>query len=364
MGLGSFINWLQAVIARRTLRGGPFIQYFGFAPIWAGDFIFGFLNKFDIATSSASSRIDRIVLQARSKSEQCAVPNEQKLAIVTGANSGIGYETAKAIGRAGYYTILACRNPEAGMEAVERLERQTGLTDRFKFMELDLASIESVDKFVHDIKAREGPVDLLVNNAGLMGCPFSKTKDGVELQFGTNHVGHFVLTTGLLEKLKQAKDGARIVVLSSIAAFLQSDIDYERVELKPRYHEWKSYGISKLANLLFATALARKLEGTGVMVNAAHPGTVATGLMRFVCVSSVFTMLQNIVLDSPQVGSLTSIYLALSPEVESVTGKMYARGIEREMHPSGNDIAKQDNLWEYTENLVASIRKTKKQFYC
>ncbi|KAJ2081048.1 hypothetical protein H4R24_002619 [Coemansia sp. RSA 988] len=360
MGLGSFINWFQAVIARRTLRGGPYTQYYGFIPIWAGDFIFGFLNKFDVTIPLASTRIDRIVLQARSKSEQCTVPNEQKLAIVTGANSGIGYETAKAVGRAGYYTILACRNPETGKEAVERLERQTGLTDRFKFMELDLASIESVDKFVHDVKAREGPVDLLVNNAGLMGCPFSTTKDGVELQFGTNHVGHFALTTGLLDKLKQAKDGARVVVLASIAAFLQSDIDYERVSLKSRYNEWMSYGNSKLANLLFATTLARRLEGTGVTVNAAHPGTVATGLMRFVGVNSLFTMLQNIVLDSPQVGSLTSIHLALSPTVGSVTGKLYARGIEREMHLSGYDVAKQDKLWEFTEELVANIRIAKK----
>ncbi|KAJ2609571.1 hypothetical protein H4S08_003992 [Coemansia sp. RSA 1365] len=358
MGLGSFINWLQAVIAKRTLSSGPFIQYWGFVPVWAGDFIFGLLNKFDVGIPSASSRIDRIVLEARNKSENI-IANEEKLAIVTGANSGIGYETAKAIGRAGYYTILACRNPKTGKEAVELLKRQTGLMDRFKFMELDLASIESVDKFVCDIKAREGSVDLLVNNAGLMGCPLTKTKDGIELQFGTNHLGHYVLTIGLLDKLKQAKDGARIVVLSSIAAFLQSDIDYERVELKTKYNEWKSYGISKLANLLFATALARKLEGTRITVNAVHPGTVATGLMRFVGINSLFTMIQNIILDSTQVGSLTSIYLALSPDAESVTGKLYARGIEREMHPSGNNIAKQDELWEFTENLVAEIRKTK-----
>ncbi|KAJ2773649.1 hypothetical protein IWQ57_001202, partial [Coemansia nantahalensis] len=226
MGLASLINWYQARLGRFTLGSGALVQYCGFIPIWMGDFAFGVLNKFDVSTPSAASRIDRIILQSREQATASGVPNEGKLAIVTGANSGIGFETAKAIGRAGYTTILACRNVQLGTEAVELLERQTGLVGRFKFMQLDLASLDSVDRFVSAVRAREGPIDLLVNNAGVMACPQSKTADGIELQFGTNHVGHFVLTMGLLDQLKQAQGGARIVVVSSLAALLQRKIDY------------------------------------------------------------------------------------------------------------------------------------------
>ncbi|KAJ2784523.1 hypothetical protein H4R18_001063 [Coemansia javaensis] len=357
MSLAATVNWYQAALARRTLCGSRFVQFFGFVPVWMGDFVFGFFNKFDVTVPSSASRIDRLVLESRRHAEESGAPNEGKLAIVTGANSGIGFETAKAIGRAGYTTILACRNPVLGEEAVARLERQTGLTGRFKFMQLDLASIESVDKFVAAICAREGPVDLLVNNAGVMMCPYALTADGIEMQFGTNHVGHFVLTMGLLDKLKQAPGGARIVVVSSIAASLQRKIDYAMIEKKQCYSRVENYGMVKLANVLFTTALARRLQGTGVTVNALHPGTVATNLMRHVGGSTwLLGMGQKIVLDNVVTGSLTSVYLALSPDVASESGHFYARAMRRDMHPEGYSIEAQDELWDYTENLVASIR--------
>ncbi|KAJ1729263.1 hypothetical protein LPJ61_003611 [Coemansia biformis] len=357
MCLASFINWYQSALARFTLNGNKTVQYCGFIPIWLGDFAFGFFNKFDVTVPSATSRIDRIILQAREQAEKSGIPNEGKLAIVTGANCGIGFETAKAIGRAGYTTILACRNPELAKEAVELLERQTGLVGRFKFMQLDLSSIESVDKFVGDIRAREGPIDLLVNNAGVMACPLSRTKDGIELQFGTNHVGHFVLTMGLLDQLKQAQGGARIVVVSSIAASLQRKIDYGLVEQEHRYKKWENYGAVKLANLLFANALARKLQGTNVTVNSLHPGTVATNLMRHVGGASwLHSIGQKTIFDSVATGSITSVYVALAPELASETGKFYAHGLLRDMHPDGDCIEAQDELWAYTEKLVANIR--------
>ncbi|KAJ1828640.1 hypothetical protein LPJ70_007202 [Coemansia sp. RSA 2708] len=357
MTLASCINWVQATISHYALNSSyALVQYYGFAPTWAGDFVFGFLNKFDVTCPSASSRIDRMVLESRAQSEHNAVRNEEKLAIVTGANCGIGFETAKALGRAGFHVVMGCRNVKLGTEAVLRLERQTGLTGRFELVHLDLASLESVDAFVKNVRARGTPVDVLVNNAGVMACPAAKTRDAIELQFGTNHVGHFALTMGLVDQLKQAKDGARVVVVSSIAAFLQRSISYAQIEQAQLYHRWQNYGISKLANLLFATALARRLEGSGVAVNALHPGTIATGLHRHVSSSSLGLLVQNAVLDSAPTGALTSIYLALSPEVQGVSGQLYARSLPREMHPIGYDVQAQDELWAYTKKLIADRR--------
>ncbi|KAJ2131983.1 Retinol dehydrogenase 13 [Coemansia sp. RSA 1807] len=356
MSLASLINWLQTVISNRTLRGPSIVQYFGFVPVWVCDFIFGILNKIDVTVPSPLSRIDRNVLDSRKQSETNKVPNEQKLAIVTGANSGIGYETAKALGRAGFAVIMACRNVELGTQAVARLERQTGLTETFTVMQLDLASLASIDKFVKDIKARSRTVDILVNNAGIMACPYAQTADGIEMQFGTNHVGHFALTVGLLDELKNAADGARVVVVASIAAFMQMEIDYQQIDEQAKYHKYQNYGISKLANILFATALARKLEGTRVTVNVLHPGTIATQLLRHMSASTVGVMAQQLVLDRVVTGATTSIHLALSSDVKDQTGQMYSRSIERPLHPTGASVEAQDKLWEYTGQLIAKCR--------
>ncbi|KAJ2323157.1 hypothetical protein GGH92_010971, partial [Coemansia sp. RSA 2673] len=218
MRLASGANWLQDVVIRNTTGSSWMMHTLGVACLLGSELGYAMASKFDRSVPSATSCIDHIVMDSRNQSKKNKVPNEQKTAVVTGANSGVGYETAKALGRAGYLTILACRNMESGNEAMERLQRQTGLEDRFEVMALDLASLASVREFVDKFKARNCALDILVNNAGLMMCPYGKTKDGIELQFGTNHVGHFALTTGLLECLKRAEDGARVVTVSSMRA--------------------------------------------------------------------------------------------------------------------------------------------------
>ncbi|KAI8319671.1 hypothetical protein GQ54DRAFT_238152, partial [Martensiomyces pterosporus] len=275
-----------------------------------------------------------------------------KVAIVTGANSGIGFETAKALGRAGFHTILACRSEESGKEALEILVRQTGLEDRFEIMKLDLSSLESVGAFVEEFKKRGTPLDVLVDNAGVMMCPYAKTKDGIEMQFGTNHVGHFALTMGLLDSLKAAKQGARVVVVSSLAASFTQEIAYESIEKEEAYDKTGNYAVSKLANITFANTLARKLEGTGVAVNSLHPGSVATNLTRHVGTSSIQHAVESMLLLDVQAGALTSIYLALSPEVEGETGLFFSRCLQMDAHPKSLDVAEQDKLWEYTEKLI------------
>ncbi|KAJ2899964.1 hypothetical protein IWW38_000762 [Coemansia aciculifera] len=357
MGLASGSNYAQRSIVNNTISYNSFVQTLCNVGILTVEIGYSMLSKLDRSVPASTSRIDRIIMDSRARSKTNKVPNELKTAIVTGANSGIGFETAKALGRAGYHTILACRNVEQGEAAVERLERQTDLTSRFEVMALDLASLESVHAFVEAFKARDCTLDILVNNAGLMINPYGLTKDGIELQFGTNHLGHFALTQGLLDSLKRAEDGARIIVVSSMAAYMTPEITYDCIELESKYNKSNNYAISKLANQTFTKTLARKLEGTNVTVNAVHPGSVATNLTRHVGTGKIQNAIERgVLLDAPS-GALTSIYTAMSPEVDGESGQFYSRCLQAEMHPKALDTAEQDKLWEYTEKIIAEKSK-------
>ncbi|KAJ2826037.1 Retinol dehydrogenase 14 [Coemansia sp. 'formosensis'] len=359
MGLAKVANSVQGSIINNTMGNNKVMQTLCNVGILVSEVGYALASKIDRSVPSPASRIDRIIMESRNQSEKNKVPNEKKTAVVTGANSGIGFETARALGRAGFHTILACRNVEQAKEAVERLERQTGLEDRFEVMALDLASLESVAAFVEQFKARDCALDVLIDNAGLMMSPYGKTKDGIEMQFGTNHVGHFALTTGLLDALKRAEDGARIVVVSSMAAFMTPEINYEAVEVESKYNKTDNYAISKLANMTFTRALARKLEGSNVTVNVIHPGSIATNLTRHVGTSSIQHAAENAMLLDVSAGALTTIYVAMSPEVEGESGVFYARCLQMNMHPKALDVAEQDKLWEYTEKIAAEKSKAK-----
>ncbi|KAJ1666867.1 hypothetical protein EV178_001951 [Coemansia sp. RSA 1646] len=353
MGLESAMNSFEAKVHTFSQPKSKLINRVGFYTMLTSELIYGLGSKIDRTVPSISSRVDRIVMDSRGSHGDEFVENE-RMAIVTGANSGIGFETAKALGRAGYHTILACRNSEAGQETVERLQRQTGHEGRYEFVELDLASLQSVHKFVAEFKARGKALDVLVNNAGVMMCPYSKTKDGVEMQFGTNHVGHFALTTGLLDELKEAPH-ARVVIVASLGAFMVQKIDYDAVADEAKYSRTENYAYSKLANVLFTTALARKAPG--ISVNAMHPGWVATNLSRHVSTNSIKNAFENALLIDPMTGALSSIYLALSPDAKDVSGEFYARALPMASHPIAGDVAEQDKLWEYTENLITKASK-------
>ncbi|KAJ1931142.1 hypothetical protein FBU59_006816, partial [Linderina macrospora] len=224
----------------------------------------------------------------------------------------------------------------------------------FEIMQLDLASLASVNRFVKEFKTKYDTLDILVNNAGVMMCPYSQTKDGIEMQFGTNHIGHFALTTQLLDALKAAKGGARVVNVASLASYMTTGIDYSAIEDKEKYDRNNNYAIGKLANVMFSNALARKLEGTNVTVNSLHPGSIATNLTRHVGTGAVMDAVSNVMLIDAQAGALTSIYLALSPDVEGVSGKYYSRCEVTAPHPKALDETEQDKLWEYSEKLVAA----------
>src|SRR2546422_6134675 len=200
-----------------------------------------------------------------------------RTAVVTGATGGLGYETALALAKAGSEVILTGRDDQKGQSAIEKISREvTGA--RVSYERLDLASLASVADFAQRMHARQS-LDLLINNAGVMALPHRQTTaDGFEMQFGTNHLGHFALTAQLMPLLRRAS-GARVVSVSSLA-HRTGFIDFDDLQGARVYSPWKAYGQSKLATLMFALELQRRSEAAGwnLISNAAHPGFARTNL--------------------------------------------------------------------------------------
>nr|WP_296767927.1 oxidoreductase [Rhodococcus sp. (in: high G+C Gram-positive bacteria)] len=268
--------------------------------------------------------------------------------IVTGANSGLGEVTARALGAAGADVVLACRDTTKG-DAVAR-----SIGPRAHVRWLDLADLESVRAFAHTVDS----VDVLINNAGVMAVPFRHTADGFEMQFGTNHLGHFALTGLLYEKITD-----RVVTMSSglhqIGRIHLDDLNYER----RRYRRWAAYGQSKLANLMFALELDRRLAAahSGVKSVAAHPGYATTNLQGRTesFQDSLMSVGGRFVAQTAEMGALPELYAATSPEV---TGGLYIgpdgrselRGYPTIVGPNGRarDRAVASALWDKSERLT------------
>jgi NAD(P)-dependent dehydrogenase (short-subunit alcohol dehydrogenase family) len=197
-----------------------------------------------------------------------------KTAVVTGANSGLGFQTCRQLASHGAHVVMACRDAKRGQDALERLRADVPEADA-ELRSLDLADLSSVQAFAERL---DGPVQLLINNAGVMALPHRQTADGFEMQFGTNHLGHFALTGRLLGALKSAP-GARVVTVSSEMHRI-GRINFADLQSERRYQKWLAYGQSKLANLLFAGELSRRASAAGLDLRslAAHPGYATTNL--------------------------------------------------------------------------------------
>ena len=210
------------------------------------------------------------------------VPDQSgRVAIVTGANSGLGYDTAAVLAGKGAHVVLAVRNLDKGNEAADRLKQASPNAD-VALQELDLTSLESVRKAADQLRADYPRIDLLINNAGVMYVPTRETtKDGFEMQFGTNHLGHFALTGELLDNLLPV-EGSRVVTVSSFGHRILAQIHFDDPQFDRKYNRVAAYGQSKLANLLFTYELQRRLnaKGTPTVALAAHPGLADTELMR------------------------------------------------------------------------------------
>ena len=202
-----------------------------------------------------------------------------KTVIITGANTGIGKETALDLANRGARVILACRDEKKATIAVDDIKKKTN-NQNVIFKKLDLASLASVRQFSEEILQEEEHIDVLINNAGVMVPPYTLTEDGFELQFGVNHLGHFLLTNLLLDRIKQSTP-SRIVNVSSLAHTM-GYLDFNDMMWSKRYQAQLAYGRSKLANIMFTCELSKRLEGTGVFVYSLHPGSIKTELIRHV----------------------------------------------------------------------------------
>lgn len=283
-----------------------------------------------------------------------------KTVIITGANSGIGFEAAKTLAAKGAHVIMAARNKEKGQAAINdiMLENESA---KVKLMQLDLADLRSVREFANTFSSQFNHLDLLINNAGVMIPPYGKTKDGFELQFGSNHLGHFALT-GLLLPLLKITSGSRVVTLSSIA-HRGASIDFNNLDGSKGYKAMKFYGQSKLANLLFAKELDNQFKQHGIKTIsiACHPGISNTNLFKMGKSETPGYMkrLMNLFFQPANLGVLPTLYAATE---ESLEGGEYigpdGRG-NRKGYPAIETPAPQvynettmKKLWEVSEDLT------------
>ncbi|CAN4126172.1 unnamed protein product [Withania somnifera] len=285
--------------------------------------------------------------------------------VITGGASGIGLEMARVLALRKAHVIIAARNMEAANAAKQPILNENKAA-RIDILKLDLSSLKSVKAFADNFLALNLPLNILINNAGIMFCPFQLSEDGIEMQFATNHLGHFYLTNLLLDKMKETARATgiegRIVNLSSVAHLVcpREGIRFHNINDKNSYQDKLAYGQSKLANLLHANELSRRLqeEGTNITVNSVHPGLIMTNLMRhsvfLMRILRVFTCLlwKNV----PQ-GAATTGYVALHPSLKGVTGKYFVDCNEYTPSKLAQDEVLARNLWDFSNNLVNASQK-------
>ena len=286
-----------------------------------------------------------------------------KRAVVTGASSGIGLETARVLAHAGAAVTLAVRNIDAGHKAAADIKHSTG-NEEIDAAEIELADLVSLAGFV---KQWHGPLHILVNNAGVMATPESRTSQGLELQFATNHLGHFALATGLHEALSLA-EGARVVVVSSVG-HVNGDVDFDDIQFQRRaYDPFTAYGQSKTANVMFAVEAAKRWASDHIMVNALNPGRItSTKLSRHIgvdplAVPSTFEPgSTDVSYKNIEQGAATSVLLAGSPLVDGVSGRYfedcqeavpYRPGVRRGVADWALDPERAGRLWQVSLDLL------------
>ncbi|XP_013167873.1 PREDICTED: retinol dehydrogenase 14-like [Papilio xuthus] len=267
-----------------------------------------------------------------------------KVVIVTGASRGLGYETALDLARRGAKVIVACRDDTRGKQAVETIINKT--KNKFvRYIKLDLSSLKSVREFVNEFTSKEAKLDVLINNAGAI-C--TKTEDGIMRDMQVNHFGPFLLTILLTPILKKSSP-SRVVIVSSAL----HKLGYVPENWSNTGSYFQAYANSKLCNILFSNELARRLEGSGVVVNSLNPGQVNTSLYRS---STLLEKMRSLVLytffKSPEEGAQTSIYLAVADECDDVSGRYYEDCKESCMSHKAKDKDLAAKLWSMSEKFV------------
>jgi len=278
-----------------------------------------------------------------------------KIVLITGATAGIGKETARQLAAKGAHVIIVGRSAATASVAAEEIKKQIG-NDKVDFMVADLASQKSVKQLAADFKARYKGLDVLINNAGAVYNTYQLSPEGIEMQMAVNHMAPFILTLDLLDLMKQTAPSTRIVNVSSHSHY-SGRLDFDDLNKAKKYDGLKMYAQTKLCNVLFTMELAERLKGTGVTVNALHPGVVKTSIGNkhggfwYGLGWKVFALTAGI---SVEKGAATSVYLASSQEVEGETGKYWANSKHKwHSHYSQTEGLK-EKLWAASEKLVSN----------
>lgn len=275
-----------------------------------------------------------------------------KTVLITGATNGIGEATARALAAKGAQVFIHGRSAPKGEAVVAAIRKHTG-NPAVEFVQADFASLSSVRALAAEIKRRAPRLDVLINNAGRAAMKRALTEDGFESMFGVNHLAPFLLTNLLLGHIK-ASAPARIVIVAS-DAHKGKPLDFDNLNFeKGGFGFWSGYHASKLCNMLFALALAKRVAGTGVTANALHPGVVRTGIGMdgAPAIGKVMAKLVGLFFISPEEGAKTSIYLASAPEVDGVSGKYFDKCRPVKPHPPALDEAAAERLWTLSATLV------------
>jgi NAD(P)-dependent dehydrogenase (short-subunit alcohol dehydrogenase family) len=284
------------------------------------------------------------------------VPDMQgKTVVVTGGNSGIGFETAAALASMGARVLVTARNADKGRAAAAALTERLSGEGSVQLVVFDLADLASVRQGAGEILDQAPKIDVLVNNAGLVLTERAETVDGYEATFAINHLGPFLLTNLLLERIVASTPSRVVNVASTAHNAARKGIPFDDLQSAEHYRGMRVYGQSKLANILFTLELARRFEGSGVTANSLHPGTVRTGyggdgdarglLALGIKIASPFFL-------SPAKGARTSVYLASSPEVEGVSGQYFVKCKPRQPRRWAQDPVAAQRLWQVSEELV------------
>ncbi len=277
-------------------------------------------------------------------------PMKGSVCMVTGATSGIGKVTALRLAQQGTTVVVVGRSMEKSEATVRQIEQQTG-NSSVEFMLADSSSQQDIRQLAEGFKRRYQRLDVLVNNAGAIMFSRQESVDGIEMTLALNHLSYFLLTDLLLEPLKSGAP-SRIINVSS-SAHSKAKMDFDDLQSLKRYRGFRAYARSKLANLLFTYELAKRLEGTGITVNALHPGLVATNLManngRIGRLLRVLLSLKGI---SEEEGAQTSIFLATSPEVEGNTGQYFVNQMAVQSSPASYDKSAAGRLWQASAELT------------
>ncbi|CAB4037309.1 Hypothetical predicted protein [Paramuricea clavata] len=275
-----------------------------------------------------------------------------KTALITGGNTGLGKATALTLAQKGARVILACRSLKRGDKAASEIRSQVENAQVAVYF-LDLSSLNSVRKFVQDFVRTENGLHILINNAGIYGCPHWKSEDGYEMQFAVNHLGHFLLTNLLMDTLAQSAPSRVLVVTSSLHK--RGTIEFDDLSGDKDYKPRKAYAQSKLANLLFAHELNKRLP-SGVTVNSLHPGIVWTELARYSTFNPILRYLAYplllLILKTPWQGAQTTTYCATEPSLQEVSGLYFGDCKQEECAQHAKDDGTAKKLWEVSEKMT------------